>query len=318
MRSFVSNRRYPSAQSRSAGLALVLLGLVSACGGAAAPASPQGRPASLLTSAAATPPSLGAAASFAVLAGTAVACTDSTIAGDVGVYPGIAIAQTNCPVTGTINPGNAAAAQAARDFAAAYVAFNALPCTTTLTTLDGQRLSPGVYCFDAAATSTGGVLTLDGPANGSWIFKVGTLGTGALTGTNFTVVTPSGAAPACGSVYWWVAEAVTMTNSKFVGTVLAGRAVTITGGTFSGNAYAKAAVTFTGTAANGCALGSGGGAPPPVCGGEGDDDHADEDGNKACDDGEDHHDGDDHHDGRDDHHEGRDDHRNGRHSDQGD
>src|SRR5438105_478378 len=49
------------------------------------------------------PPSLGAAASFAVLAGTAVTCTNGTITGDVGVYPGTAITQTSCPVTGTLH-----------------------------------------------------------------------------------------------------------------------------------------------------------------------------------------------------------------------
>src|SRR5437588_5938796 len=110
-------------------------------------------------------PSLGTAASFAVLAGTAVTCTDATITGNVGVSPGTAITQTNCPVTGTINAGNAVAAQAHSDFLSAYDAFKALTCDRTLTTLDSLTLSPGVYCFDAAATSTGGLLTLDGPSN---------------------------------------------------------------------------------------------------------------------------------------------------------
>src|SRR5207244_3154214 len=107
-------------------------------------------------------------------------------------------------------------AQVVTDFDKAYASLASTPCTQVLTALGGQTLSPGVYCFDAAATSTGGVLTLDG--NGIWIFKIGTLGTGALTGTNFSVVTPSGAAPACNDVYWEVAQAVTMTDSQFVGT----------------------------------------------------------------------------------------------------
>jgi len=33
-------------------------------------------------------------ASFAILAGTAVTCTDSHVAGDVGVWPGTAVTQT--------------------------------------------------------------------------------------------------------------------------------------------------------------------------------------------------------------------------------
>jgi len=220
--------------------------------------------------------SLGTAANFAILASTAVTCTDAAITGNVGVSPGSAIAQTNCPVSGTINAGNAAAAQAHTDFFAAYEAFRALRCDRTLTTLD-QTLAPGVYCFDAAATSTGGVLTLDGPATGLWVFKIGTLGTGALTGTNFSVVSRAGTPLPCSSVFWWVAEAVTLTDSKFVGTILAGAAVTLTRGTFDGNALSKAAVTVTGDAVTGCAAA---GAPACVDNDDGDDDGHDGHDNK--------------------------------------
>lgn len=214
-------------------------------------------------------PSFGGAASFAVLAGTAVTCTDSTVIGDVGVSPGTSIAQTSCPVTGTINAGDSIAAAAQADFAVAYAAFQALPCTQTLTTLDGLTLAPGVYCFDAAVTSTGGVLTLDGPPAGTWIFKVGTLGTGALTGTNFSVITPAGTPPPCDSVFWWVAEGATLTDSSFTGTILAGAASTVTRGTFGGNVLAMTAVTVTGTALTGCGLGGVGGGQPSCTGKDG-------------------------------------------------
>src|SRR3982750_4137642 len=63
-----------------------------------------------LTSATGSAPSLGAAASFALLGGTAVTCTDATVAGNVGVYPGVTITQTSCPVTGTIDAGDTVAA----------------------------------------------------------------------------------------------------------------------------------------------------------------------------------------------------------------
>jgi ice-binding like protein len=248
-----------------------------------------------LTSLVAAAPSVGAAGNFAVLAGTAVTCTNGTITGNVGVSPGTAITQTSCPVTGTINAGNAAAVQANSDFFIAYDKFKALACDRTLTTFDSQTLSPGVYCVDAAATFTDAVLTLAGPANGLWIFKIGTLGTGALTGTRFSVVTPSGAPP-CNNVYWWVAEAATMTDSTFVGTILAGAAVSLTRGTFNGDAFAKAAVTITGTAVTACAIGSA--SPSPSC--------KDRDKDKCkceckdkkhddCDDDDDDHDGDNHH-----------------------
>ena len=108
-----------------------------------------------------------------------------------------------------------------------------------------------MYCVTAAATVTSGTLTLNGPSTGTWIFKIGTGGTGALTGTNFSVVMAGGGTPC--NVNWWVAQAATMTTSSFIGTILAGAAITLTGGTFSGNALAKAAVTITGTTLVGCA-----------------------------------------------------------------
>ena len=253
---------------RNAGLSLLCLAVLSslACGPGSAAPSTASNEAALIS--ASSVPSLGAAASFAVLAGTAVTCTNGTITGDVGVYPGTAITQTSCPVTGTLHAGDTVAAQAHNDFVVAYDAFAALPCDTTLATLDvDQTLSPGIYCFDAAATATNHVLTLDGPSNGIWIFKVGTLGTGALTGTSFSVVMKDGTTPPCNNVYWWVAQATTMTTSNFVGTILAGAAITFTGGTFNGDALAKAAVTITGSAAvAACAAAGGGGAGgPPSC-----------------------------------------------------
>ena len=205
--------------------------------------------------ASASVPSLGGAGSFAVLAGSAVTCTGATVTGDIGVHSAVTVTQTSCPVTGAIHAGDDVATQAYSDFLVAYDAFKALPCNATLATLDGQTLPPGVYCFDGAATSTGAVLTLDGPSDGIWIFQIGTLGVGALTGTNFTVQRRDGAPLPCNSVYWSVADAVTMTDSTFGGTILAGAAITLTRGTFNGNGLAKAGATFTGGALTGCAPG---------------------------------------------------------------
>ena len=114
------------------------------------------------------------------------------------------------------------------------------------------RLSADTPEYSAAATLTG-TLTLKGPSKGSWLFKVGTSGTGALTGTNFSVVLDG--ATAC-NVTWWVAEAATMTTSNFTGSILAGADITATGGTFEGRALAKAAVTLTNVAFVGCQGGS--------------------------------------------------------------
>jgi hypothetical protein len=200
----------------------------------------------------------GPAGSFAVLAGTAVTCTDSTVAGDVGVSPGTAITQTNCAISGTTHAADSTAAAGMTSFLSAYEALDLEACDEVLTgTLAGVTLAPGTYCFDAAATLTG-QLTLDGPADGVWLFKIGTSGTGALTGTNFSVVMAGGGV-GC-NVTWLVAEAATLTTSNFLGNVLAGAAITITGGSFSGDALAQAAVTMTGAAIQGCEPGT---LPPP-------------------------------------------------------
>ena len=174
---------------------------------------------------AATAPTLGAAAGFTVLAGTAVTCTDSSVTGDVGIFPGSAYAPVRCTVTGTVHAGDTAAEGAYNDFLSAYDGLEIVSCDAVLTgTLAGVTLAPGVYCFDAAATLTG-QLTLNGPSNGIWIFKIGTSGTGALTGTNFAEVMTGGGQPC--NVNWWVAEAATLTDSNFMGTVLAGAAITM-------------------------------------------------------------------------------------------
>jgi hypothetical protein len=91
-----------------------------------------------------------------------------------------------------------------------------------------------------------------------------TFGTGALTGTNFTVRMTGGGVPC--NVTWWVAQAATLTDSTFVGTILAGADITITRGTFAGDAFAGGTgtvdvptgeVTMTGTNLVGCEGGNG-------------------------------------------------------------
>jgi len=204
---------------------------------------------------AATAPGLSSASSFAILSaapggGGAVTCTNANITGNVGSSGSAAsVVQTSCTVNGSIIAP--VSAQVVSDFNTAYAAYAAIPCDQTLTgTLASVSLAPGVYCFTAAATVTG-TLTLNGPSTGTWIFKIGTGGTGALTGTSFSVVMAGGGTPC--NVNWWVSQAATMTDSQFAGTILAGAAITLTRGTFSGNALAGAAVTVTGTTLVGCA-----------------------------------------------------------------
>jgi len=184
---------------------------------------------------------LGAAAGYAVLAGTALTCTGSTVTGPVGVSSSsIVPTQTVCTLTVQVAPG------AYAGFLTAYsgIAGSLTPCTVLTGTLAGVTLGPGKYCFDAAAVLTG-TLTLTG--TGPWLFEIGTSGTGALTATNFTVV---GGNPC--NVTWWVRQAVTLTTSAFQGTILAGTDITLTGTTLTGRALATGAVTMTDSHIVGC------------------------------------------------------------------
>jgi hypothetical protein len=207
-------------------------------------------------------PQLGTAAGFAVLSaaansGGAVTCTDSLVSGDVGSSGAPAsIVQTRCSISGaTIAP---VPAQVVSDFDQAYAALKTEQCTQVITqvafTDEALTLTPGVYCFPAAATFTRTTITLKGGANDLWIFKVGTEAPGALTGTGLQVLMAGG--QAC-NVYWWVDAATTLTTSGFQGTILSGAAITATGlanpnTDYNGNLLAKAAVTLTNFSLTGC------------------------------------------------------------------
>jgi Ice-binding-like len=141
-------------------------------------------------------------------------------------------------------------AQVKTDFINAYGNLNTQnpTCDTTIPAnpVGDMSFSPGVHCF--AAGGTMGSLTfhlINGDASSIWVFKVGTPAAGgALTGTSFNVVFDGGGA-AC-NVYWWTAEAATMTDSNFIGTILSGTAVSLTRGTYLGRAMATTDVTMTG------------------------------------------------------------------------
>jgi hypothetical protein len=194
--------------------------------------------------------SLAGASNFAVLANGAVTCTDGNITGNVGTFvatPTGAVTRTTCPIAGTIQVGDEGAKQAFNDFRSAYATLAPQAgevCTMLTGTLAAVTLAPGAYCFNAAATVTG-LLTLDGPSNGIWVFKIGTSGTGALTGTSFTVALAGGAQAS--NVTWRVADAVTMTTSDLKGNILAGAGITLTGGSLHGSIASQADVTVTGT-----------------------------------------------------------------------
>jgi hypothetical protein len=227
--------------------------------------------------------SLGTASNFAVLGGTAVTTSASTINGDVGsgdavtltdsavngnlVYTGVLAGVPPSTISGTqttpLDP------QVITDLNSAWTSVQSIACDFNLpdTIAGPQTLAPGVYCSDTALTGAG-VLTLDagGDANAVWIFKIGA----ALTGTGFSVVMANGGQPC--NVFWVPGADVTMTSSAFSGNILAGStaaaggSITMTGGTLAGQALANTAVTMTGGNVIGCsALPVPPSGPPSTC-----------------------------------------------------
>ena len=245
---------------------------------------------SLSAFAAVTPPSLGGAANYAVLGGTGVTCTASTVTGNVGSK--VSVSQTpTCHISGNITQG-ASAVGAWNNFVTAYTTLHGLTCppanNLTGTPLGGMSPAPGVYCFDTTADLTSGTLTLSGSASDVWVFQVGT----GITTRGPGQVVMAGGASAC-NVYWVIGSLATIdTGTKFQGNILAGTAVTFTGtgSSLMGRALAKAEVTMTGTTISGCggtSAGGGGGGG----GGGGDNEDNDHDGDH---DNDGNHDGGDH------------------------
>ena len=168
-------------------------------------------------------PSLGTAADFAVLGGSAVTnIGPSYVTGALGVSPGSALSGfAPATVVGAVHAADAVALGALSDTATAFLDLGAQACGTTYADpaeLGGQTLGPGVYCFSSSAQLTG-TLTLDGRGDPDavWVFKtVSTL----VTASNANVLLTAGA-QSC-NVFWQVGGSATLgSSSGFVGNILA-------------------------------------------------------------------------------------------------
>ncbi len=190
---------------------------------------------------AATTVDLGAAANFAVLGGSTITNTGSTVInGDLGLSPGTSV--TGFP-PGTINGAqhvtDVAAAQAQTDLVTAYnaVSGQTAGAVTVSGDLGGQTLTPGIY-NSASSLGLTGTLTLDGlgDPNAVFIFQVGS----ALTSASGSNVNLINGAQAC-NVFWQVGSSATLgTNSNFSGNLLAFTSVTVTtGASVSGSVLAR-------------------------------------------------------------------------------
>jgi type VI secretion system secreted protein VgrG len=222
-------------------------------------------------------PLLGTAANFSVLGASTVTNTgNTTLWGDLGVYPGTAITgQETITINGQpadttgsvfVHEGTAVAQQAQADALTAYNALAGMSSTANLTGFDlgGQTLTPGVYTFDTTAQLTG-TLTLDflGDPSALFVFQIGT----ALTTASASVVDViNGQLAADYGVYWLMGvtggsgtgSATLGSSTVFAGNLLALDSISLNSAAsiLCGRAIAlNAAVTMIGnTISNDCDL----------------------------------------------------------------
>src|SRR3954452_4173320 len=166
------------------------------------------------------PPSLGTAASFAVLAPTVTSSGSTVVTGNVGgntthgFPPGVVILGT---ILHDIN-------DPLRDAAAAYEDLRARTCDGSL---QGDGLAPHVYC-SATLFTLDGTLTLDahGDPNAVWIFQM-RAGFTAAPGSAVRVINGGWE----GNVFWQVnGEAVLGDRTAFIGNVIASKGITFNAG----------------------------------------------------------------------------------------
>jgi len=200
------------------GTTTVLIGAIGLVGASAASA--------------ATPTvSLGAAASYAVLAGSTITNTGTTkVDGDLGLSPGTAV--TGFPpgqVTGATHKADSAALQAKNDLGTAFDAAATIPTTATIPVeLGGTTETSGVYDSPAGTFGITGTLTLDaqGDPNAVFIFKAAST---LITASASNVKLVNGAQAS--NVFWIVGSSATLgTYSILSGNVLALTSITVTTG----------------------------------------------------------------------------------------
>jgi hypothetical protein len=215
---------------------------------------------------------LNSAANFAVLAGSAITNTGSSvIVGGVGVSPGTSV--TGFPpgtvTSGTIHSADATAGTAQNDLTTAYNTAAGQPVTQVLTGQDLGTvgvLGPGVYFFASSAQLTG-TLTLSGGGNPNAIF-IFQIGSTLTTATSAVVSAVNGAQAA--NIFWQVGSSATLgAGTTFLGNILALTSITTNAGvTMGGRLLARnGAVTMIALALTyppALGTGSPGGPPPPL------------------------------------------------------
>jgi len=175
-------------------------------------------------------PSLNAAATYGILAGTAVSCGGpvGTVSADIGIFPGSALTGfPTCTLSGTQRLATALAGTAQGNLTTAYNALKGMACGTTISAdLGGTTLAPGVYC-SASSVGLTGALTLDGKGHSDATFVI-------QSGSSLTVagsVVLIGSAQAK-NVYWQVGSSATIGSSS----VMKGNLLALSSISFASNA----------------------------------------------------------------------------------
>jgi hypothetical protein len=177
---------------------------------------------------------------FALLGGSAITCTTSTVTGDVGVSPGTAITGfpgSGCTVAGTIRT-TADSSVAKGELLSLYGSLGQA-CLPISGNLNGVTLLPGTYCVAAAATNLSSTLTLSG--NGVHLLRFAST---FITSAGSQVILANGAT--CAGVAYRVGSSATL-EGTLRGNIVALTAITMNpGAVITGRALARnAAVTLT-------------------------------------------------------------------------
>jgi hypothetical protein len=189
-------------------------------------------------------PALGAARSYAVLAGANVASTGLTVVnGNVGVSPGTEVSGFGPGVVnrGEIHAGDAAAAEAHADATIAYAFAEGMASSPANnlsdTDLGGLTLAPGVYKFNSSAGLTG-ELTLDAGGNSNALFVIQVASSFTTASGAKVRVIRGGENYDESRIFWQVGSSATLgSGTEFKGNILAYASVTlVSGSTMVGNA----------------------------------------------------------------------------------
>ncbi len=180
---------------------------------------------------AATAINLGSSNNFAILAGSTITNTGSSVInGDVGLNPGSAITGFPPGVTNGIQyVANATAVSAQADLVTAYNnAAGQTPVTTVPAELGGITKTAGTYSSADGTFGLTGTLTLDAQNDPNAVFIFKTASTLITAGSsNINLIN---GAQAC-NVFWQVGSSATLgVNSTFKGNILALASATLTTG----------------------------------------------------------------------------------------